>query len=235
MFRADWNSTSNLFITKNTWPTHEIYICPWWSVVQRGISEGRFSNSAGSPYVVYSDTYGRSPNITWPVFVYISAVNMTSVTGLNLMEFVKDAAQRWELQPNVYVVGAEVGVRLTLGRGIWTPLDLTLTTITPVSTQWVFMESLAKGISWISSTPNIMVLVKSIRNLLFMFEEYSYYLLSLRPNKELVSFYELCWNCTWTRWRPGFLNDLPFYSGFSLRGRVASSRVSTPDFLSNRN
>lgn len=66
-----------------------------------------------------------------------------------------------------------------------------------------------KTIQTLSQTPNIMMIVKSIKPVLFAIEEYSYFLLFTQKNPQTSIFYEFCFNSTWKKWEPDYIANIP--------------------------
>ena len=167
--------------------------------------------------------------VSWPTHFYIAATNSTNTNDLDLYQFVLNTYQSKSL-PSEYVVAIDLGVRVHYGSGLWTPLNLSLSAVNlTVPTMPTAIQSyngiIAKSeqiFRAVASTPNVMLLIKSIKQVLFSLEDYSYYLLVSRPNPNLLSFYQFCWNSTWRRWVPDFLTTNTAHMSIGVNSGVWS-------------
>lgn len=80
----------------------------------------------------------------------------------------------------------------------------------------------------ITSFPNIMLIVKSIKPVLFNLEEFSFFVLASQPNTNIKSFYEFCWDSVWYRWLPDPLAQSSTYMSVSFKGLLGTDRGQTP-------
>lgn len=54
-----------------------------------------------------------------------------------------------------------------------------------------------------------MLIVKSIKPVLFIIDEYSYFLLFTQKNPYTTLVYQFCFDSTWKRWEPDYIASIP--------------------------
>ena len=146
------------------------------------------------------------PNGTlWPVHILVASETKV-LWSIGLFDIFKDIYSRWQLPSNEALVGIEVGIFVNAGVGSWQPLLLYLNaTLTPSPNDLAFLQLPAvvyviNVVQGLTGTPNIMMIIKSIKPLISVLEEYSYFVLLTHRNRLSSIIYEFCFNVTWRRW-----------------------------------
>jgi hypothetical protein len=85
--RNDWNTSSSTLTQATTFPTREIYICPWSSVSYHGTFQD-LTILNNVIYEEYMDNYtSEDGSVSWPAHIFIAQTNTLSVTNLDMMAF----------------------------------------------------------------------------------------------------------------------------------------------------
>lgn len=79
-----------------------------------------------------------------------------------------------------------------------------------------------------------MLIIKSIKPVLFSIEEYSYFLLFATKNPQTSFFYEFCFNSTWKKWEPDYIANIPLIHTAKFGSLDTNDYNRTPSTLKSR-
>lgn len=229
ILRTDYNSTSGQFTNAGqTYPSAEVYICPWWSrsltptgTFVKKISINRlvsrlFTDVACSPEV---------PTTCWPTYTFVSLKNRTVNPNLNLNRFTQFAAESDPLLLPMHIVAVQAGFRFYTGRGSFQFGEVAIYNRT--ETETLGSSGLWSSFANVASLPNI-GLVFQMASLIRTVDDLSYYRYHRTSyDLSLSQTSQLCANLTRARWMMPQL--APLYEEF----RVSYSPLQPPPATQN--
>lgn len=181
---------------------------------------------------------------TWPVHLFVSRLNTAVLHGLDAYAFSSYINKQLSSSRQEWVVGAELGIWVYGGKATWRPQTLEIgyqqgissavptAYVDPTYPYEALLSQAANISKIIYGTPNVMLIIKSLKPVLLTLDDYSYYLFLSGKNPSVQIIYEMCWNATSTRWLPEYIHFIPNYGAIGLQG--LSDRNRTSMLLQNR-